>query len=414
MLPFLIGALVLFKNWLATNSPNTAQYDLLAEAETLFFICVKMIFFILATWGIMKIVVPKLHEQLVDIYHKYLEYASDIRKLKEIQILALKAFAIILFSLVFMSAFAIENTTRKELNDYLHTQLHVRELTGKNDGPEVEKYLAATGLGKGHPWCAAFTTYNLNAFNIPNPKSAWSPSWAMSKDIVWQPKGNKANNKVLPGDCFTLFYPKLNRVGHVGFVVDETFSHFITIEGNTNDGGSREGDGVYKKKREKSKVHAVTNYITPYFEKHEHEKNILIRVSCTNVCKLPTAEAHSYHSHSNRYGNHYHNHSGARYTYTTTSRQFNSNYALQRHDYYSNKWSISFGFEYKQWASASTSNMRSFGATAEIEGYNYQRAQSAIDRGHQNYNRVQNPANSEATCLVWGFLPLIDCRLWSI
>lgn len=37
------------------------------------------------------------------------------------------------------------------------TQLHVRELTGRNDGPEVEKYLKSVGLGKGYAWCMAFS-----------------------------------------------------------------------------------------------------------------------------------------------------------------------------------------------------------------------------------------------------------------
>jgi peptidoglycan hydrolase-like protein with peptidoglycan-binding domain len=36
------------------------------------------------------------------------------------------------------------------------SQLYVREKTGKNDGPEVELYLASVGLGKGNPYCLAF------------------------------------------------------------------------------------------------------------------------------------------------------------------------------------------------------------------------------------------------------------------
>ncbi len=37
----------------------------------------------------------------------------------------------------------------------------------------------------------------------------------------------------------------------------------VAIEGNTNAGGSREGNGVYKKKRELSKVYVITRYIKP-------------------------------------------------------------------------------------------------------------------------------------------------------
>lgn len=36
------------------------------------------------------------------------------------------------------------------------TQVGVKELTGKNDGVEVESYLKSVGLGKGYAWCMAF------------------------------------------------------------------------------------------------------------------------------------------------------------------------------------------------------------------------------------------------------------------
>jgi len=35
------------------------------------------------------------------------------------------------------------------------TQLGIVEQKN-NSGPDVEKYLASVGLGKGHPWCMAF------------------------------------------------------------------------------------------------------------------------------------------------------------------------------------------------------------------------------------------------------------------
>ena len=60
----------------------------------------------------------------------------------------------------------------------------------------------------------------------------------------------------------TYYYPNLGRVGHVGFLEKTDMDgYFITIEGNTNGAGSREGDGVYKKKRDPNKVNAVSRYI---------------------------------------------------------------------------------------------------------------------------------------------------------
>ncbi|MCZ2141516.1 MAG: CHAP domain-containing protein, partial [Bacteroidia bacterium] len=157
----------------------------------------------------------------------------------------------------------------------LQTQLNVREATGKNDGIEVARYLRSTGLGIGNPWCAAFCAYNLKALQVPNPMSAYSPNFAKKKDIIWTPKLEAQGIAKQPqtGDCFTLFYPNLNRVGHVGFVINRSGGYFITIEGNTNSEGGREGNGVFKRKRDVRKIHAITNYITPYIKSITHETN---------------------------------------------------------------------------------------------------------------------------------------------
>jgi hypothetical protein len=62
----------------------------------------------------------------------------------------------------------------------------------------------------------------------------------------------------------TFYYSNLGRVGHTGIIyqIIENDDYIITIEANTGGGGiNREGDGVYKKKRSPSKVHAVSIYI---------------------------------------------------------------------------------------------------------------------------------------------------------
>jgi hypothetical protein len=150
---------------------------------------------------------------------------------------------------------------RAELILNLHGQLNVREVTGKNDGPEVEKYLAHVGFKKGAPWCAAFVAWNLNNVGVDNPRTAWSPSYANQKDIIWKHKCDKKNQVPLPGDVFSLYYPNLKRVGHVGFFIKQEGNSAITIEGNTNGAGSREGDGVYRKRRPLDKVYAISRYI---------------------------------------------------------------------------------------------------------------------------------------------------------
>ena len=148
---------------------------------------------------------------------------------------------------------------RSRLINALNSQLNVRE-TLPNQGVMVDKYLHSVGVTIPAPWCAAFVSFNLQQLGIPNPDSAWSPDYANTKDIIWTNK--KKEGKLLPGDVVTYYYPHLKRVGHVGFYTgtDKT-GYFITIEGNTNGGGSRDGDGVYKKKREPGKVYAISRYI---------------------------------------------------------------------------------------------------------------------------------------------------------
>ena len=49
-------------------------------------------------------------------------------------------------------------------------------------------------------------------------------------------------------------------IGHTGLVYDEDEAFIYTIEGNTGSGGSRDGDGVYRRKRLKKSVHCVSRW----------------------------------------------------------------------------------------------------------------------------------------------------------
>jgi hypothetical protein len=61
-----------------------------------------------------------------------------------------------------------------------------------------------------------------------------------------------------PGDIFIMDFGK--GLGHTGIVekVDQTFIY--TIEGNTNDSGSREGIMVTRKQRPKTKIKGYLRY----------------------------------------------------------------------------------------------------------------------------------------------------------
>jgi hypothetical protein len=123
-----------------------------------------------------------------------------------------------------------------------------REAPG-NSGPLVDKILASVGLaGSRAPWCAAWVVYvGDEAFGKeknPYPRSAWSP------DFVKAPDWNRGRGtKPGPADTFGIYFPSLKRVAHTGLVEKLEGKMVVTIEGNTNDDGSREGDGVYRKRR---------------------------------------------------------------------------------------------------------------------------------------------------------------------
>jgi hypothetical protein len=138
----------------------------------------------------------------------------------------------------------------------------VRELSGRNDGAEVEKYLASTGLGKGYPWCAAFVAWCFDEAGVHAIHSAWSPSWFPRSATIYT-KGRRDNQNPERADVFGIFYRHLDRIGHIGFIHDwpAGSDYVITVEGNTNNAGSREGDGVYKKRRVKRNIYKVSRWV---------------------------------------------------------------------------------------------------------------------------------------------------------
>lgn len=158
----------------------------------------------------------------------------------------------------------IARTKRDEVEAIFLSQVGVKEATGKNDGKEVEAYLAATGLTKGNPWCAAFCAWCLDQASVPNPHSAYSPDWFRSR-VIYSLSVSRQNNssKAQPqqGDIFGIYFSSMGRVAHVGFVHEWGNTWIQTVEGNSNDDGSRDGDGVYRKRRLKSQIYAVSSWI---------------------------------------------------------------------------------------------------------------------------------------------------------
>jgi hypothetical protein len=140
------------------------------------------------------------------------------------------------------------------------SQIGVREATGHNDGKAVEMYLHYVGLPKGQPWCASFVSWVYGQNKITNPHSGYCPDYFTAKRTIWKRNG-KVNTIPAQGDVWGLYFPEKGRIAHVGFVEQWGDKITITVEGNTNEAGSREGDGVYRKRRLTHQLYAVARYI---------------------------------------------------------------------------------------------------------------------------------------------------------
>ncbi|NUL81911.1 MAG: CHAP domain-containing protein [Armatimonadetes bacterium] len=138
------------------------------------------------------------------------------------------------------------------------SQVGVKEL-GTNAGPQVTAYLKSTGLPAGNPWCMAFVNWCEEQAAKQLGRKSIIPNTA-SCDVFhnWAKKNNLLKSAPQQGDCFLIYKvltPQSFDATHVGFVLDVvkdeagTIVRVKTIEGNTNSGGSREGDGVYRRSR---------------------------------------------------------------------------------------------------------------------------------------------------------------------
>ncbi|HZK96672.1 MAG TPA: hypothetical protein VFC67_20910 [Prolixibacteraceae bacterium] len=245
-------------NWFFSSwFPDSAFFDFYSQLETIAFRVLSFVLVLAIAWFGLRIAFPQMFHYLVDDFYQDFKNFDNETKRKY----AVRFFLVFVIScaLVSRGTGSEKPEVRNQLLKALETQLNVRE-TLPNRGPMVDKYLQSVGISFPAPWCAAFVSYNLQQFKILNPNSAWSPDYAKKENVIWTNK--KKTWKPLPCDVVTYYYANLKRVGHVGFYLGTDKSgYFITQEGNTNSVGSREGDGVYKKKREPNKVYAISRYI---------------------------------------------------------------------------------------------------------------------------------------------------------
>jgi hypothetical protein len=128
---------------------------------------------------------------------------------------------------------------------------------GSNRGPRIDEYLRLVGLNPeagSFPWCAAFVFFcfqqaaSRKRKRNPLVKTAgvlshWNRAEANGARRIKAVEAAARPELVLPGHIFIMDFG--GGAGHTGIVTGISRGKLVTIEGNTNDGGSREGVGVF-------------------------------------------------------------------------------------------------------------------------------------------------------------------------
>jgi len=127
---------------------------------------------------------------------------------------------------------------------------------GSNSGPEVDAYLASVGLDPGNYWCMAFVFWcfreSAKDLSVKNPAiktggvlDAWNRARNDGVVTLTTEQALHDPGKIKAGMVFINSTGGGN--GHTGIVVAVHGNVLETIEGNTNDSGSRNGIGVFRR-----------------------------------------------------------------------------------------------------------------------------------------------------------------------
>lgn len=133
----------------------------------------------------------------------------------------------------------------------------LEEPLNSNWGPQVGQYLRSIGLTFPASWCAAFVYWCVQQaairLGMTNPLiktggclDHWNRSAKVAKRYS---AADVAKNPALvrAGQIFIMDFG--GGAGHTGFVLAVDGKYILTLEGNTNIDGSRNGIGVFQRKR---------------------------------------------------------------------------------------------------------------------------------------------------------------------
>jgi hypothetical protein len=151
--------------------------------------------------------------------------------------------------------------------------------TSRNRGPKINKFWSATTYPSGYvdrqPYCAAAMCYWVREW-LRDPAVVAALSLTPAKAEMWRCKSARAfdwidwakkrelavlsdspTNRLRVGDIMVF------DMSHIGIVTDDSGSKVYTIEANTGANGGRDGDGVFRKVRDRSLARAFIRLLPP-------------------------------------------------------------------------------------------------------------------------------------------------------
>ena len=140
-----------------------------------------------------------------------------------------------------------DNTLRLKAVEVAKTQIGKEEVPrGSNWGPAVQQYLNSVGINFPASWCMAFAYWCFKQAGMTKELPKTGGVLAM-----WNTCDERLRSKVYePGGIIIFDHGK--GLGHTGIIESVVGDTINTIEGNTNNNGSREGYAVERKVRHAS------------------------------------------------------------------------------------------------------------------------------------------------------------------
>jgi hypothetical protein len=132
---------------------------------------------------------------------------------------------------------------------FARSQVGVQEIPrGSNWGPVIRLYLKAAGFTTPQPWCGCFLIW-----------CAWSAHHELkyilsASTVQMYARAKKAGRLSRLPKRGRIFVYHDGKVGHCGIIIKVVGAKIWTIEGNTNDEGSREGYEVCVRVRNHAEI----------------------------------------------------------------------------------------------------------------------------------------------------------------